>query len=341
MDTDSHVVPRVSVLVANFNGRDVIEACLQSVRAQHGEHDVEVIVYDDASTDDSAALVEHRFPDVRLIRGAENVGFAAANNRMAQAARGEFLLLLNNDAFLGEGALEALLERAANAPRTILSLCQRNAKTGELVDRGMGLDFLCVPFPILAEQSRRRVTVIGACLWVPRAFFLEIGGFPEVFESIAEDLFLCLLARLRGIPVDVVTTTCYYHHGGHSFGGGRSDGPATTSLRRRWLSERNRLWIMLSFCPWPLLAPMVALWGASWVLEASLLAVTQRSLQPARAIYLRALRDTLRTRDEILQLRARVQDARSVPWRHFLAPIRLWPAKLDFLLRRGVPRLDG
>ena len=80
-------------------------------------------------------------------------------------------------------------------------------------------------------------------------------------------------------------------------------------------------------------------WLATWTLEAALLCVLTVSGKPAREIYGAALRDSIRSRRMILELRHGLQARRVIRWRDFFRPVRFWPTKLDFLLRRGVPTL--
>jgi GT2 family glycosyltransferase len=296
-------------------------------------------VYDDASTDGSAPYIAENFPQVRLIEGERNVGFARANNIMAGAATGKYLLLLNNDAYLGAGALQALMEAANANPPAILSLRQLQAPGAELIDLGMGLDFMFVPFPLEKEDASRLVSVIGACMFLPRSVFFELGQFPELFESIGEDLFLCLAARFSGRRIIVLAEHCYFHYAGYSFGGSRRAEKPATTIRRRALSERNRFWIALAVLPSPLLVPAAMAWLAAWTLEAVVLCLIAVSPGPALEIYLPALRETVKKRREILELRRGLQAMRVVRWRDFFRPFRFWPAKLDFLLRRGIPTL--
>src|SRR5690348_5922794 len=92
--------PICSVCIANYNGEKTLEACIESVLEQDTDLLIEIIVHDDASTDTSIELLRKKYPDVRFIVGEENVGFCISNNRMVDAAEGEYLLLLNNDATL-------------------------------------------------------------------------------------------------------------------------------------------------------------------------------------------------------------------------------------------------
>jgi glycosyltransferase involved in cell wall biosynthesis len=78
-------MPKVSVCIAHYQGIELIDACIASVRAQAGGIDVEIVVHDDASPDGSALHLREKHPDVKLIASAENAGFCVASNRMAAA----------------------------------------------------------------------------------------------------------------------------------------------------------------------------------------------------------------------------------------------------------------
>ncbi|MCZ2174118.1 MAG: glycosyltransferase [Burkholderiales bacterium] len=152
--------PRISVCIANYDGIGLIDACIASVRAQQGDFEVEIVVHDDASPDGSAAHIREKHPDVKLIASAGNAGFCVANNRMAAAARGDYLLLLNNDATLLPDALQTLLAEAERLGRpAILTLPQFDAETGELLDIGSRLDPFFNPVPN-RDPSRNDVGMV-------------------------------------------------------------------------------------------------------------------------------------------------------------------------------------
>ena len=99
----------ISILIVNWNTRDLLRACLSSLQSLELEH--EIIIVDCASADESAAMVSREFPRVNLIASAENLGFAAGNNRAYEAARGEWIWLLNPDTEIAENSAQTLLER--------------------------------------------------------------------------------------------------------------------------------------------------------------------------------------------------------------------------------------
>ena len=99
----------ISILIVNWNTRDLLRACLTSLQTLPLEH--EIILVDCASKDGSAAMVAREFPAVNLIASDENLRFAAGNNRAYEIARGEWIWLLNPDTEVWDGAAQALLER--------------------------------------------------------------------------------------------------------------------------------------------------------------------------------------------------------------------------------------
>lgn len=96
----------VSVVIVSLNTRNVLRECLESVRRESRSLRVQIIVVDNGSSDGSQDMVGQEFPEVLLIRSKVNLGFGGANNRGFQSVEGRYIVLLNSDAFLTEGALE-------------------------------------------------------------------------------------------------------------------------------------------------------------------------------------------------------------------------------------------
>lgn len=333
--------PIVSVCVANYNGAAVIEACLDSILVQQGTTTVEILVHDDASTDGSAAWVRQRYPQATIIESQANVGFCIANNRMAAEAKGDYLLLLNNDAALFPDALTTLLAEAKNIGQpAILGLPQYDAVTGQLLDIGSLFDPFLNPVPNL-DRSRNDVgMVMGSCLWIPRTLWLELDGFPEWFGSIGEDLYLCCRARLAGYPVRALGISGYRHRVGASFGGGKvQQGQLATTRRRRALSERNKTFVMILCYPLPLLVPLLPLHLVLLHLEGALLTLLKRNTTLWQDIYASLLPALWRTRGKVVGLRRKIQEHRAKGVRSFLAPFRWLPWKLEMWLKHGLPEV--
>ncbi|HEV3078831.1 MAG TPA: glycosyltransferase family 2 protein, partial [Gemmataceae bacterium] len=122
----------ISVCIANWNCRDLLRACLESLHARPQGVRLETIVVDNASSDGAADMVAESFPQVTLIRNRANAGFSRANNQAAQRARGRFLLFLNNDTEVPAGALEQLVAYAERHPEAgIIGPRLRDADGGD------------------------------------------------------------------------------------------------------------------------------------------------------------------------------------------------------------------
>lgn len=333
--------PTISVCIANYNGIGVIEACIASVKAQTGVSGIEIIAHDDASTDHSAQYIHKHHPDVVLIQSAENVGFCISNNRMAAQAKGQYLLLLNNDAELLPDALGSLLQKAQGIGMpAILGLPQYDADSGELLDAGSLLDFFLNPTPNLDLNRDQVGMVMGACLWLPKTLWNELGGFPEWFGSIGEDLYLCCRARLAGYPVIALNTSGFRHRVGHSFGGGKvTGGRLLTSRNRRALSERNKTFVMLLCYPALLVALIFPLHITLLLLEGALLSLAKFDFSLWRKIYVSVPPALWANRHHLRDLRYNVQQGRKIGLRVWLMPFRLTPYKLKMLFRHGLPEV--
>ncbi len=146
----------VTVIIVNWNAQELLARCLEAVAATTQGLHVETIVVDNGSTDGSVAMVRRGFPAVRLVENRENRGFARANNQAMQIAAGEYLLLLNSDAFLHPGCMQELLEFMRTHPRA-------GAAGPRLYHEDGRLQRSCFSFPTLSTE-------LWACLWLDRAF---------------------------------------------------------------------------------------------------------------------------------------------------------------------------
>lgn len=331
--------PVISVCIANYNGIEFIDDCLQSVLTQTNSVPVEIIVHDDASNDGSAHHILSRYPQIRLIESDRNVGFCIANNRMAGIAQGEYLLLLNNDAALFPDALATLYAAAKSFLQpTVLGLAQYDAETGKLIDIGDRLDIFLNPVPNLDPYRSNVGMVMGACLWIPKTLWEELGGFPDWFGSIGEDLYLCCLARIAGFQIRALSTSGFHHHVGGSFGGGKvKNGKLVTTFRRRFLSERNKTCVMLITYPAPILLISLPIHLLLLLAEGILLSIFKRRHAYLTEIYLPTFRYLIKQRRLIANARNFAMAKRSVRSRVFFSMFDAIPYKLRMLCRHGLP----
>lgn len=335
-----HADVEISVCIANYNGGTFVLDCLASVHAQQVAFPVEILVHDDASTDGSLELIRSEYPTARIVAGKENAGFCISNNRLAEIARGRYVLFLNNDAKLMPGSLQQLVRFARDHPDSILGLPQHTLGREALLDRGYWTDPFLNPIACFQPGDRPTGVVTGACLWVPRAAWESIGGFPAWFESVAEDIFLCLAARLLGHPVYILDGPGFEHWVGRNLGGGKLvDGELHTTVRRRALSERNKTYAMLCCYPWQALLPLLPLHFLFLACEAIFLLASGTSFAKVRRIYAGILPAIWRRRTDILQLRRKLMRQRRVGASELFAFTRWLPHKLRMLARHGRPHV--
>lgn len=341
MNESSVITPDISICVANYNGESVLRDCLQSVYAQLGNFTFEALLHDDASTDASLALARSEFPDVRVIKSRNNVGFCISNNRMAAAARGRYLLLLNNDATLRPGSLDALLHEAqSTAHPGVLGLPQYTLHDGSLVDRGYEFDLFMNPIPVFTASTHEVATATGACLWVPRAVWEAVGGFPPWFESIAEDIYLCQAARLLGYPTRVLDAPGFDHWIGKNLGGGKVvDDKLKTTARRRALSERNKTAVMLMCYPVWVLLILLPIHALLLSLEAVFLWLTGADRGKVRHIYGAILPGLWQQRGNIIAQRRKLRTQQAISGWRYMRRFKMLPHKLRMLLRHGAPEI--
>ncbi len=202
---------RASLIVSSWNGRHLLETCLprvlRAVAEAGGEH--EVIVVDDASTDDTVDYLRREFPQVRLIALPRNLRFAAANNAAAQQARGDILVFLNNDMHVFEGFLTPLLghfeDPAVFAVTAGIEMDSKRVGGGTIRETGLvrahfrdGFFVLRHDEPASDEPVRVLYAGGGSSAWRRDRFF-ALGGFDRLFRPFYfEDLDLSYRAQKAG-----------------------------------------------------------------------------------------------------------------------------------------------
>ncbi|MFQ5449707.1 MAG: glycosyltransferase family 2 protein [Nitrospinaceae bacterium] len=237
---------KVSVIVPNWNGIRFIGMCLDSLAAStFGAF--EVIVVDNGSVDGSRELVEEEYPWVRLVKLPENMGFATACNRGIQAARGDYICLLNNDIEVEPGWITQLYEGMERHPECgmgttkMMFLDQRDTfyNTGDLFHawssgggRGQGEKD--------AGQYDREEYVFGACAGAGiyrRELFDTVGVFDEDFFIFAEDVDLNMRGQLQGFQAVYLPQAKVYHIGTATVG--------LYSDRYVYLCKRNDIYVLI------------------------------------------------------------------------------------------------
>jgi GT2 family glycosyltransferase len=237
---------RVSVVVVNYNGMEVLEGCLRALLEDTGGTEVEILVVDNASSDDSAEVAERLAPEhdsIRLIRSATNRGYAGAVNAALPEARGEYLAVLNMDVVVSPGWLDplvSLLEANPDAgvacplillesdPGKINAAGQNLNKTGLGFNRWLGKDR-----GVAGEEPFEITGLHGAAFVIRKALLDRLGGWDESGFLYFEDVELSWLLRIAGSEIWCVPASTVVH-----------DYHLTMFPHKLFLLERNR-WKML------------------------------------------------------------------------------------------------
>lgn len=331
--------PLCSVCIANYNGEEYLENCIDSVLSQDADFTIEILVHDDASSDGSVDLILKKYPQVILIQSAENVGFCVSNNRMVEKASGEFILLLNNDAALHLDALKTLVEAHKRYGKGIYGLPQYNMDSKELIDIGSLFDPFLNPIPNTDPKRRDVGMIIGACLFISKELWQEFEGFPTWFGSLAEDMYLCCAARIRGYHVKAIPYSGFNHWVGRSFGGGKVTAKKrlSSTFNRRAISERNKSFVMVLVFPWISFWVLFPLHLICLLVEGAVISLFKYDIQLLRRIYLNCLKELWVMRRVLLEKRKEFQKNRRISVLQFFTSFSWLPHKLILLLKYGVP----
>lgn len=238
-------LPSVSVIVINFNGRQHLDACFRSLVQQNYGGPVEIIMVDNGSKDDSLDFMRANYPQVKLILNSRNTGFAPAVNLAAAEATGDYLAMINNDAYAAPDWLSELV-RVAEARKGEGVACVATRVLdwhGKTIDFTMGVmnfhgfgaqQFFQVPADRIAVGEEPILFANGGAMLVDRRVFHEIGGFDEDYFAYFEDVDLGWRLWVCGYKVVLNPKAVAYH---------RHHSTASTMFpyQTRLLFERNAL----------------------------------------------------------------------------------------------------
>jgi hypothetical protein len=318
---------KAAVIIVNYNGKPYIEDCLNSLSRQtYGPY--EIILVDNGSQDSSVGLVERGFPQVKIIRNAENLGFARANNigiRYALEKGCEYFVFLNYDTVVDEDFLEELV-RCVNR-NAQAGICQSKIyiysqdRPGRIINSiGNEAHFLgfgfCGGLGEMDSQEYQRDREItfasGAAMLIRREVLEEIGLFDEDFFLYQEDLDLCMRARLAGWRILLASGSKVHHKYVFAKNTNRYFYTECNRLPRLFKTYETRTLLVLlpALLMMEIALLFFALWGG-WL-----------------GLKLKAYIEVLRSLGKTLRKRKRLQNMRKVPDKEVLLFLT---GKVDFL----------
>jgi len=229
---------KVSVIIVNWNGERVLRGCLDAIYAQEYKN-IEVIVVDNNSHDNSVELIKKNYKHVKLVESDTNLGFAGGNNKGLKYVNGDFILLLNSDAIVTMNFLQPLVDKLQSEKEVgvvqPLILYTNNTlhkrgdinsagtyflKTGFLYYFGYGKDSDNRKY----QKSDFIFTAYGACMLIKKEIIDAIGLFDVDFFMYFEETDFCIRSLLSGWKILYVPESKVYHVGGiaaRSYGNSR------------------------------------------------------------------------------------------------------------------------
>lgn len=225
--------PILSIVITSYNSRELLAKCVESIKKSSPIHTkYEIIVSDNGSIDGSVELLKKRFPDVIVIENKENIGFSKAANRGILKSKGKYILILNSDTEVFQGALEEMIDYLEKHPDvgiaapilvnpdgTFQPTTRKRLTRTDLVFGRRSLIIL-LPFFRKYSAARRIVPdditeanfVSGGAMFLRRTAIEEVGLFDERFFLYMEDADLCRRMRQAGWKIIINPQIKILHH---------------------------------------------------------------------------------------------------------------------------------
>jgi len=229
---------KLSIIIVNWNVRENIINCLESIKENPPREEFETIVVDNGSNDGSISAIKDNFPDVTIIANSDNRGFAAANNQGINKSQGQYILMLNPDTIVHPGSLDKLINfmqenkdigicgpRILNDDGTIQASVRhlptfRAALYRNTIFRALGVFRKNYQRYVMADFRYDRQMdvdhVKGAAMMTRRAAMEKVGGMDEKFFMCYEEFDFCLRVKQAGWRVVFTPEISITHFGARS-----------------------------------------------------------------------------------------------------------------------------
>jgi hypothetical protein len=250
----------LSIIIVSYNTKSLLRDCLASVKRCSSEVNLETIVVDNASSDDSCTMVREEFPGVTLIASSENGGFAGGNNQGIEASNGRYVMLLNPDTIVKPGAFRTLvdfMDRHAEAGYCgphLLNADESDQRSARRFPTPFSVFYSMsgmaernpesrhtLELPVMTENSQP-VSVdwlSGACLVVRQEALAHVGLLDTGFFMYFEETDWCRRLAKAGYSGWLVPDAEIIHLGGQSVGGRRSTAPFWGNHPVYWVRSRR------------------------------------------------------------------------------------------------------
>ncbi len=246
------LMPQVAVIVLNYNGMQFLEKCFNSLQESKYSN-VELLMYDNFSNDDSVKFIKENYPQVKIIQSFINGGYSRAYNEAIKHTKAKYSVLLNNDVEVEPNWLEPLVEAAeaddkiaALQPKLIWLLDRKRfeyagASGGEMDKYGYpflrGRIFSTIEFDNGQYDDVKEIFwASGAALFVRTEVFTQSIGLDETFVHHMEEIDMCWRFHLLGYKIKVIPTSVVAHYGGATI--------ISDSFKKMYWNHRNAMFML-------------------------------------------------------------------------------------------------
>ena len=231
---------KISAIIVNWNNKDVIDECIQSLLAQERTQ-IDITVSDNGSDDGSVDSIRKRFPSIQIIENGKNLGFGSAVNKGFTRARGDYLIFLNSDLVLDSkciGELAKFLDSDSSVGGAIPKILHIDRRD-TINSLGVLINYTGIAYPnLLGQKDPGQIepfeSACGGIFMLRKEVYEAVGGFDEELFLYHEDHDLSWRIRLAGWKMIVTPKATMYHH--YHFNKG---------VRKFYSSEKNRLYLLL------------------------------------------------------------------------------------------------
>lgn len=220
----------ISIILVNWNTKQLLLQCLESITEDCKNINAEIIISDNASTDGSVEAVQSRYPEAKIVKNKTNLGFALGNNVAIKHAKGDFICLVNTDVKVTKNCFSRLIHfidenpkcgivgpKVLNGDSTHQISTRRDLTLLRTLARTFGLDYIFPSITFYPTNKTQTVDVLGGCFWVIRRSALEqVGVLDETFFFYGEDRDYCKRMRNKGWEICYYPKAQIYHYQGSS-----------------------------------------------------------------------------------------------------------------------------
>lgn len=337
--------PLVSIVLLNYNGKKYIKKCIESIRNQDYDN-IELILVDNASTDDSLVGLKQLYPEIKLILNKQNLGSAKGNNKGANSSKGKYIFFLNIDTKLDRDCIDNLVKVYESDAEIGICACRELSYNGKIEwNCGIGVDIFGYS---LQGIPKKVFHASSSSLFIKEELFNKLNGFDESYFMYKDDIDLCWRAQLLGYKVIGVLSAIVFHEWGGVTLSKRGEKLRSGSIekekyilnvKKRYYGELNTIKNMLK---------NYGFFTLLWILPFYMLInffeiiffLIMRKPKAVSGVYIKSYLQVFKNLKQLLKSRKDIQKQRKIKDFEILKRMQKTIGKLSSLKLIGLPKIE-